>query len=900
MTAPNVDPQLDRDSVAAEYFSLLPFSPYPVQEEALLAYYTEPQGVLVCAPTGTGKTLIAEAAVYEALRTGKRCYYTTPLIALTDQKLDELQQSAVRWGFPAHSVGLVTGNRRVNPEAPVLVVVAEILLNRLLHPEAFDFADVSSVVMDEFHSFNDRERGIVWELTLAFLPRHVRTLLLSATVGNAVEFVSWLERQHGRNLKLVTGTERKVPLAFEYVEDRLLEEQLEWMFEGDAETRRTPTLLFCFNRQQCWQIAEMLRGKKLVSKTGQAALIEELDKHDLSQGAGPKLKSILQRGVGIHHAGILPVYRRLVERLFQAKLLSVTVCTETLSAGINLPARSVVLPTIVKGPREKKRLIETATAQQIFGRAGRPQYDREGFVYALAHEDDVKLYRWRLKYDSIPEDTKDPGLLRAKKQLKKKMPKRREGETYWTASQFDALRTAPAARLQSQGDLPWRLLAFMLLHDSNVQPLRELVRRRLLNDADSQNALRRLNQMLVTLWQGKFIKLEPPPPQTQGEEDLPPLQLPPAKGSDQQKPDAVSPKNMTQKVTNSGGLFSGVDLSGLQLSNDDAAGKEAGSKTDLAGDDDDDLGSDDLIAGSDSQSDGENRQSSSNGSRIPPNRDESADEAAEDDDEESQLPTVGMDRKSYRRFDLEGYVPQRAEGTTELPLLLRLRSINPLYGMYLADWIYHGDATERIQAIESILELPGNVAKSVRVPPPEELPFGPLALQTLHPRLLQLGLATPSELMGRYDDDDDEPDRSYMGRRPPPPRPLSLGEKIHRLFEHDVPGVYDVRVQGVWVVGELLEFNGEFFKYILARKLQKEEGIIFRHVLRFIMLCDEMASIAPQNSQPEQWEDFWDDLIVRLSDCCRAVDPESTAEVLDNKLESDELLIDQPRQFRRS
>ena len=202
----------DRDELASEYFDQLPFDPYPVQEEALLAYFTGDQGVLVCAPTGTGKTLIAEAAVYEALRTGQRMYYTTPLIALTDQKLDELRQSAVRWGFSADSVGLVTGNRSVNPDAPVLVVVAEILLNRLLSPEMFDFAKVSAVVMDEFHSFNDRERGIVWELTLGLLPAHVRTLLISATVGNALEFTSWLNRAHNRRLQLVVGTERKVPL----------------------------------------------------------------------------------------------------------------------------------------------------------------------------------------------------------------------------------------------------------------------------------------------------------------------------------------------------------------------------------------------------------------------------------------------------------------------------------------------------------------------------------------------------------------------------------------------------------------------------------------------------------------------------------------------------------------
>src|SRR5438105_409209 len=149
-----------RDQLAEEYLAQLPHTPYPVQEDALLAWFTSEQGVLVCAPTGTGKTLIAQAALFEALRTGTTAYYTTPLIALTEQKFHEMQASAVRWGFRAEDVGLVTGNRRVNPDARVLVVDAEILLNRLLHPGDFDFAKVSSVVMDEFHSFADVERGI--------------------------------------------------------------------------------------------------------------------------------------------------------------------------------------------------------------------------------------------------------------------------------------------------------------------------------------------------------------------------------------------------------------------------------------------------------------------------------------------------------------------------------------------------------------------------------------------------------------------------------------------------------------------------------------------------------------------------------------------------------------------
>ncbi|HWG41687.1 MAG TPA: DEAD/DEAH box helicase [Gemmataceae bacterium] len=756
-----------RDELTERYLAQLPYAPYPVQEDALLAWFTAEQGVLVCAPTGTGKTLIAQAALFEALHTGTVAYYTTPLIALTEQKFYEMQASAVRWGFSPDDVGLVTGNRRVNPNARILVVVAEILLNRLLHahrepdlpddvplgPEAFDFTLVSAVVMDEFHNFADPQRGIVWELALALLPAHIRLLLLSATVGNAVEFLNWLERCHHRKLELVEGKERKVPLTFRWVPDEFLGEQLVHMAKGQDENRTTPALVFCFNRDECWSVAEMLKGLDLFAPGTRGPLNDEVDKLDWTKGVGPKLKQMLRRGVGVHHAGLLPKYRRVVEDLFVKKLLAVAVCTETLAAGINLPARSVVLTTLVKGPHGKEKLVDASTAHQIFGRAGRPQFDDRGFVFALAHEDDVRILRWKEKYDRIPEDTRDPGLIKAKKALKKKKPSRRDNAVYWSEAQFQQLQAAPPGKLYSKGPMPWRLLAYLLKLSPEVARVRTVLRKRLMDESRVKASEKALDRMVLTLAERGFVTLDPP--------------LPP--------PEA------------------------------DAAGSPV---------------------------------------EIP-----------------------------------EGYQIVRALPTSALDTLLVFRSVHPLYGAFLIEQLGIADRNERLQAMESVLEVPRPLLRHLRVPRPDQLPPGPLAMNRLDSELIRRGLMIAPVPKSEDEDEDDEEEEEE--------HPPTLAEKLRLLFDATHPAVLDVSTQSVWAAGELLRFNGNFNLYVQTRDLIKQEGIVFRHLLRLILLCGEFAQVCPPETTPEEWQADLRELSERLTASCREVDPTSTDEAIQHARAAD-------------
>ena len=847
---------ISRDDLALRYLDSLPYVPYPVQEEALLKWFETTQGVMVCAPTGTGKTLIAEAAAFEALHTGKTIYYTTPLIALTDQKFTELQDSAERWGFRRDQVGLVTGNRRVNPQANVLVVVAEILLNRLLtshwaaheeaaaekvrqvaaahlkaesakdhhgglhsyndligwddelvdeladeaaspasapSPLALDFDRVSAVVMDEFHNFSDLERGIVWEFSLALLPKHIRLLLLSATIGNSGKFVNWCSRTHDRSLELVQSTDRRIPLQFHWVGDKLLTDHLEEMASGDEANRKTPALVFCFNRDECWNVAEELKGKAMLASGQQKKLVAALDKYDWHKGVGPKLKQLLMRGVGVHHAGLLPKYKKIVEDLFQQKLLTICVCTETLAAGINLPARSVVLPSLMKGKPGDLKLIDPSSAHQIFGRAGRPQYDTEGHVYALAHEDDVRILRWREQYDSIPEDTRDFGLIKAKKALKKKMPTRNPNRQYWNEQQFEKLRFATPGDLSSRGPLPWRLLAYMLQLSPEVDRLRRLVQKRLMEPKQLETGEKHLERMLISLHAGDFIKLtpEPPPPPTVTKTDV----APPAPAEESRKATWLS-KHLQKAV--------------------------------------------------------DEKQEAKTGKKV--------DHAAEE-----------REKNRYR--------PILAEPTERLEQLFAFRSVNPVYGMFLLEHLGLADWTERMLIFESVLELPRALIRHVRVPPPFRLPPGPLALERLDIEIVQRGLIPAGDLYPEFDPDIPPEERKYAP---------TLADKLRMLFDSEYPDVTDVMVQPVMVAAELLlNWNGNFFNFVSSRDLTRQEGLIFRHLLRMVLLLDEFRQVTPIGVDPIVWQEELGETAERLTACCRSVDPSWTDSMLAQPANSD-------------
>jgi hypothetical protein len=629
-----------------------------------------------------------------------------------------------------------------------------------------------------------------------------------------------MARSLDRRVTLVEGKERKVPLHFHWVGDELLPDFVEKIARGDNATRKTPALVFCFDREVCWSIAEVLKGKDLFAEGQRQPLLDRLEAFDFSMGSGNKLRTVLTRGIGVHHAGLLPRYRRVVETLFQEKLLPVCVCTETLAAGLNLPARSVLLTTLVKGPRDRKRLLDAGAAQQMFGRAGRPQFDTEGHVFAMAHEDDVKLAHWQEKYDSIPDTTKDPNLMAAKKKLAKKKPTRRPGVTYWNAEQFAKMQTVAPAKLTSKGSLSWRWLAYLLDANPAVEPIRQVIRHRLMDEPTIQAELKRLNRMLVTLHAMGILVLDPPPPEAWRQAVKPAGATPPSNAESDvagETPLSDDSEESTEisKAQDFGQLIDRLTLGGrigVTAAAVLAAAAAGGVK---------------------------------NAAPQPP----------------------------------PPYEPVRATPTARLKQLMIFRAVHPLYGLFLMDYLGKAEPHELIQILESLLEMPGSVARSVRVPWPDELPPGKLSVEVVDPAILTIGLATQEDLYPQADQHDVPPElRKY---------PVPLAQKMRMLFENAIDHAGGLSITPVWAIGELVARGGDFDKYVRANDLVKQEGIIFKHFLRMILLCDEFAQLTPRDTSPETWQASLRGLAELLTTSCRTVDPQCTDETLEELAEGD-------------
>jgi DEAD/DEAH box helicase len=412
--------------------------PYPVQEQAI-APIVAGKSVMVTVPTGTGKTLMAKAALFAALERGQRAVYTTPLRALTEEKYRELAAD-----FGEDKVGFATGDYKVNRDAPIQVEVAEILWNRIFGDKNVLPADV--VVMDEGHYFNDPERGYVWEQSIIGLDPRVQLVILSATVGRPDKFVHWVELTRRVAMQLIESRERKVPLVHDYREETLIDTIKQLVHDGDV-----PAIVFVFGRELCFEVARLLKSCRRFTSDEERAEVDRLcDEALLGGGAAKELRPLLSHGIGIHHAGILPRYKQLVEELALARLIKLVVSTETIAAGINLPARTVVFPSLRKYIKREARLVTAAEYHQMAGRAGRPQFDDKGLAIALAPEDVVSDIKKELKNAGKRGHKVDEGKVRRAAYSKARADAQKKNDVIWTPEQHAELVQGEPAELRSR------------------------------------------------------------------------------------------------------------------------------------------------------------------------------------------------------------------------------------------------------------------------------------------------------------------------------------------------------------------------------------------------------------------------------------------------------------------
>ncbi|HYV31772.1 MAG TPA: DEAD/DEAH box helicase, partial [Candidatus Binatia bacterium] len=345
---------------------------YSTQEAAILELFEE-RNVILNTPTGSGKSLVAAALHFKALAQGQRSIYTCPIKALVNEKWLALCRE-----FGPDQVGLCTGDASVNRDAPILCCTAEILANVALREGAQ--ANVQEVVMDEFHYYADPDRGVAWQVPLLTLPQ-TRFLLMSATLGDTAFFEEELTRLNGRPSITIASTDRPVPLEFAYSELALAKTLESLVAEGKA-----PVYVVHFTQLEAAQSAQDFTSINVCTREEKAALAHALEGFRFTSPYGPEIRKWLRHGIGLHHAGLLPKYRVLVEQLAQQGLLKLICGTDTLGVGINVPIRTVLFSKLCKFDGQKTAILSARDFHQIAGRAGRKDFDARGWVVAQAPE----------------------------------------------------------------------------------------------------------------------------------------------------------------------------------------------------------------------------------------------------------------------------------------------------------------------------------------------------------------------------------------------------------------------------------------------------------------------------------------------------------------------------------
>ncbi len=470
------------------WVSELGLEPYPAQEEALLELMAS-RHVVLSTPTGSGKSLVALGLHFKGRCEGKRSFYTAPVKALVSEKFFALCDA-----FGPENVGMLTGDVSLNWAAPIICCTAEVLANMALRQG--DATDAPYVVMDEFHYYSDRERGSAWQIPLLTLP-HTTFLLMSATLGNTAPIEEKLREHSGREVAHVHSDERPVPLDFEY-QERSIHETVENLLQSE----RAPVYIVNFTQRECAELGQALTSAKISSREEKRCIAEAAGEFRFDTPYGKEIRRMIGHGIGIHHAGLLPKYRLLVEQLSQRSLLKVICGTDTLGVGVNIPIRTVLFTKLCKFDGEKVRILSSREFKQISGRAGRKGFDDRGSVVCQAPEHVIENKR-------ISEKGARQG--GKKKLVKKRAPTR--GFVNWSRQTFDQLVVRPPEALTSRFQVSHGMLVGVLQGNS-YRWLGELIdrcheepkrKRRLRRQAAERfRSLRRAGILDLTRERGRF------------------------------------------------------------------------------------------------------------------------------------------------------------------------------------------------------------------------------------------------------------------------------------------------------------------------------------------------------------------------------------------------------------